>query len=80
MVNLTCPKCDGDFAVDSFHAKPQGDMAEVRTRGFCCPYCKHDFVRGDKIPSDGVSGGVNIKGTMTVGGDVVGGNLVKYGK
>lgn len=73
LVQIICSKCGELFGVGNENVK-QGNVARMP---FHCCYCDQEFKRNDVLNVKGTHGGVNIGGSVHVGGDIVGGDLIK---
>jgi hypothetical protein len=77
MIKIKCPKCNWEFGVDEDRVLGSSNKIAVEFR---CPYCGNVYKVGDTANIVGMSGGVNINGSVRVNGDIVGRDKVKRDK
>jgi hypothetical protein len=74
MITIKCDGCETRFSVEEQYIK--NNKVKIP---FHCPYCVIPFPLQYRVRIREVSGGVNISGAdnLHIGGDVVGGDLIK---
>lgn len=83
IVNIECLECEFPFGIKKTYLDMKSPYVRVVIkRPFWCPYCQSEHPAGKVVRVIGISSGANIqteKSNVSIGGDVVGGDLVRNG-